>query len=340
MIIVAISFHDPVCISLYNHRYAGRFFPEEEDGPIYQKKPIYIPGEDEPKLALYLIKTLEKNWKNINQKYLLGRKYKVKYHARDLPIGGYITEHINNFIKECSRTIIILTPDFLKSHWCQHYFQIAYAANKIVVVEVELSPDQHTELKEELNKSHNKSIRNYLTSFQRKTFKRKSILKWSGSIDDKAFWRQLSYILPHQHHDIQPVDVTDETTDHVNHPLIRVVPHDTNKYIGYYPDLTIATAALKLYSMPHKTSGTFLLVRHLDEDEETKLLYHLIVLHETFGKPYSYEISKVLVGDETKLNLEKIDSRVHNNLVDLIEFYKIDSNSNLKLTQPYMERIS
>ena len=168
------------------------------------------------------------------------------------------------------------------------------------------------------------------------------ILKWTGKIDDKRFWRRLSYLLPHQCHNINNIKDTEQNANEDNdldQPMINDHLQDANEDmiqdIGYYPNLTITSAALKLYTMPHKTSGTYLVVKHRCKEDKAPISYHLIVLHEKFGKPYSYEISKVLVNGEMKLNVDKLDTRVHNNLRDLIEYYQIDSNSNLRLAQPY-----
>nr|AOG75607.1 Toll3 [Procambarus clarkii] len=109
-------------------------------------------------------------------------KYKVCLHYRDWIPGEYIQNQIDQSIEASSRTIVILSSNFIENVWGQLEFKTAHSkalkdkTNKIIVIVFgEVPPD--SELDDEL--------RLYLST--------RTYLQWR----DPKFWEKLRYVMPH-----------------------------------------------------------------------------------------------------------------------------------------------
>ena len=327
---------------MYNNNDLEWIFPEEEKREIII---VFNPDVPIPPFDVNIQHILQKlpGWQKKNEKYLGGREYNVKF-SNQLPVGGNMTDIIGEHIESCSRVILILTPSFLQWYWSQHWFQVAYASSKLIVVELELPLDQEKELEIELSKTKNNAIRSYMTCFNRKIFKRKTILKWTGDIEDRNFWRRLAYLLPHQH----PMTSSEDDIE-IGKPILPP-PEQEWPPQWYYPDFSLNFARRKLINMLRQTKGSYLVIDRCDGESQIVSGYYLIVLHEA-SKPYVYGINFSVPQDNNKKKLYLIDlesnkmwdNRIHDSLTDLIDHYSVDENtdtslntSNLKLVQPYI----
>lgn len=121
----------------------------------------------------YLVPTLEDQNSEIS--------YRVCVHLRNFPAGGFVAGGIAKAIESSRRTIIILSPDFIKSEWARMEFRLAHlkamkekCARVIVVLLKEVDMQ---ELEPELKA--------YVIM--------NTYVKWG----DPNFWPKLRYALPH-----------------------------------------------------------------------------------------------------------------------------------------------
>ncbi|GAB6032504.1 TIR [Chamberlinius hualienensis] len=110
--------------------------------------------------------------------------YMLCLHYRDFPVGAYVSDTIVEAIESSSRTILILSDNFIKSEWCRFEFKSAHhqvlkdRKKRLVVIllgevaQRDLDPD----------------IRLYL--------KTNTYLQWG----DKLFWEKLRFALPDVRH--------------------------------------------------------------------------------------------------------------------------------------------
>lgn len=110
--------------------------------------------------------------------------YQLCLHYRDFPVGAYVSDTIVEAIDSSSRTILLLSDNFIKSEWCRFEFKSAYhqvlkdRRKRLVVIllgevaQRDLDPD----------------IRLYL--------KTNPYLKWG----EKLFWDKLKFALPDVRH--------------------------------------------------------------------------------------------------------------------------------------------
>jgi Leucine-rich repeat (LRR) protein len=106
--------------------------------------------------------------------------FKVCLHYRDIPVGAYISDAIVQAIDSSRRTIMVLSPNFIKFEWSRFEFRSAHHQmlrdrrhRPIVIL-----------LGEVPQKDLDPDIRLYL--------KTSTCLKWG----DKLFWKKLRYALP------------------------------------------------------------------------------------------------------------------------------------------------
>jgi toll-like receptor 2/toll-like receptor 13 len=68
-------------------------------------------------------------------------------HARDFEVGNVIEENIVQSIKESRKTILVISEDFLKSHWCYFEMQMARAESfevgRSLIIPILMTPISH-----------------------------------------------------------------------------------------------------------------------------------------------------------------------------------------------------
>ncbi|KAH9494460.1 hypothetical protein Btru_020061 [Bulinus truncatus] len=108
------------------------------------------------------------------------KRYRICVHYRDFPVGQNIVDTIFRGIEQSSRTILLLSRNFLESEWCRFEFQTAHhhilkeGSHRLVIVLLDDIPDDmlDPDLKVQL--------------------KSKTYLKY----DDPWFWEKLYFALP------------------------------------------------------------------------------------------------------------------------------------------------
>ncbi|XP_054720263.1 protein toll-like [Uloborus diversus] len=106
---------------------------------------------------------------------------KLLIHDRDFEGGKDIDKNIIEGIRDSKKTVVFLSRNFLKSHWCMFEFKTAYEltikdeVNRLVIVTVGDLPTEK-ELRYDI-RSH-MELKTYLT--------------W----ESKHFWEQLLFVLP------------------------------------------------------------------------------------------------------------------------------------------------
>lgn len=108
-----------------------------------------------------------------------GPGFKLCIHHRDFPVGGCIADNIVDKVKESHHTVLILSNNFLLSHWCKYEFKTALTQSLmekkrhlIIIIKEEL--DKHL-----IDKDLNRCL---------KTF---TYVK----ADDRLFWDKLIFAL-------------------------------------------------------------------------------------------------------------------------------------------------
>ncbi|KAI4458544.1 toll-like receptor [Holotrichia oblita] len=109
--------------------------------------------------------------------------YKLCIHVRDWVVGEFITKQIMDSVDQSRRTIIILSPHFLKSEWATMEFRTAHTQamkegrNRLIVILYgDIDP----------NNVEDEDLRAYLST--------NTYVKWG----DPWFWKKLRYVLPHR----------------------------------------------------------------------------------------------------------------------------------------------
>ncbi|XP_046735889.1 protein toll-like [Diprion similis] len=160
-------------IWLYSHRLFGKLFPEETvDKNKKYDAFISHAHQDQKFVDEELIPKLENGTD----------AFKLCVHYRDWNVGEIIPEQITRSVEESRRTILVVSPDYVKSEWGKLEFQAAHRqalterrSRVIIIVYGEIGPTD--QLDEEL--------RAYL--------KMNTYVKWG----DPWFWEKLVYAMPH-----------------------------------------------------------------------------------------------------------------------------------------------
>ncbi|XP_046603133.1 protein toll [Neodiprion virginianus] len=161
-------------IWLYNHPMFGKLFAEEtvDKNKMYDAFVSHA-HQDQKFVDEELIPKLENG----------ADEFKLCVHYRDWNVGEVIPEQIARSVEESRRTILVVSPDFIKSMWGKLEFQAAHrqALNDrrrrvIIIIYGEIGPTD--KLDEEL--------RAYL--------KMNTYVKWG----DPWFWEKLIYAMPHR----------------------------------------------------------------------------------------------------------------------------------------------
>ncbi|XP_071135459.1 toll-like receptor Tollo isoform X2 [Mytilus edulis] len=101
-------------VVIYNKFGIRLFSVKPEENKMYDAFVSYS-HKDEGFVARELVQRLENN-----------DDYKLCVHFRDFPIGACIADTIIRSVEESSRTIMIVSNNYLDSEWCQYEFQTAH----------------------------------------------------------------------------------------------------------------------------------------------------------------------------------------------------------------------
>lgn len=108
--------------------------------------------------------------------------FKLCLHQRDWNVGELINHQIYNSVRNSRRTIIVLSHNFLASHWCNIEFEVALnkaiedRVNRLIVIMLEdIAPESLSDI-----------MKAYISRF--------TYIPWR---DNYWFWSKLMYALPH-----------------------------------------------------------------------------------------------------------------------------------------------
>lgn len=104
-------------IAVQLHHYLPTMFPDKQG--YYKKYSAFISfaHEDRDIVQKDIIPKLETDGT---------QSFKLCVHNRDWEVGELIPDQIIRSVQESHRTIILVTPNFLKSHWCHMEFETAF----------------------------------------------------------------------------------------------------------------------------------------------------------------------------------------------------------------------
>nr|XP_006814470.1 PREDICTED: uncharacterized protein LOC102803333 [Saccoglossus kowalevskii] len=190
LLVVLVTFVFVVCLRYRKNRlmYPLLFGRSEDDDDKEWDAFVAVKGgtEEETFVNKELLYELEEN-----------NDYKVNIHHRDFTAGIPIVENILYAIKNSRRTILILSPEFVRSEWCnyevdQAKFEMFGLRHKLIPIMFEDVTHMGDEMSATL-KSILDSI-NYLTWLRNGSEKEK-----------KEFWKRLISAMPrkHQEQDLQ-----------------------------------------------------------------------------------------------------------------------------------------
>ncbi|XP_077867596.1 uncharacterized protein LOC100367428 [Saccoglossus kowalevskii] len=150
---------------------------EDDDGRKYDAF-VSVKGNSPEEVFVYrtLLPTLEKKY-----------NYKLCYHHRDFIVGDAIVDNIIQGIEESRRTLLILSPAFAESVWCE--YELHFAHQEMVALKQKLIPIMFDDI------THMENMRPSLRSI----LKTVVYISWPKDGNHKnvdKFWKRLIKAMP------------------------------------------------------------------------------------------------------------------------------------------------
>ncbi|XP_070574191.1 uncharacterized protein [Ptychodera flava] len=165
---------------------AEKFRPyEDDDGRSYDAF-VSVKGDTDDEIFVYrtLLPTLEKQY-----------GFKLCLHHRDFLIGEAIVENIITAIKDSRRTILVLSPAFVESEWCD--YEVLMAHKEMVGLRQKLIPLMFEDI------GHMTGLRPSLQAILNTI----TYIEWpkeGGERDMEKFWKRLVKAMPRKRSQEKP----------------------------------------------------------------------------------------------------------------------------------------
>ncbi len=178
-----------ICVLVYRHRWDIRFIAlkvirqrkvhlDKEDTKVYEYDAfVAFDQEDYKWVSEELMQNLEQPEGHSEEQ---GRYFKLCIHNRDWEYGTRITENIVESVLNSRKTILVLTPSFVQSYWCDYELQMArmrcFEEGRDIIIVIMLQPVDAA--------SMNHTLRTLIKTV--------TYLEWrTHDIDRKVFWEKL-----------------------------------------------------------------------------------------------------------------------------------------------------